>query len=423
MHENLLDAREIRAKTIDSWLKQGHSCLVSIHANIPGEQKNIFEAYIIVRFFESQIKETFMIHHSERFESDDGPYTLISLDVSDYKETKRKLISLEEKDALGRLVDLDLWSTPDILWSRDSLNIKPRACYLCGDVAHLCVRSHKHQLTDILSFISQKTIEHLKHNLHQIINYAMMTELNLEDKFGLVTPSSPGSHDDMDYNLMVKAKNVIIPYLVEMFELGYSNYELYDLLEHGRPIGIKAEQAMLIETHGVNCYKGLIFILGLVMTSLGYTMKHKQDFNHIFTNIHRLTQHLFDDFNSDPKTFGEKAYHEHQIKGARGEAYLGLPSVHHALQVIDYKPLTDENLRLTLQLLIRMTDDTVLLKRAGSFDAYVGIKKKVASLDVTQIDDVKAFTKEAIKQNLSFGGSADLLVATIFLHRIKQIYF
>lgn len=180
---------------------------------------------------------------------------------------------------------------------------------------------------------------------------------------------------------------------------------------------------MLLESGGVNCYKGLIFILGLILTSLGYTLKHQQSFNHIFTNIHQLTQHLFEDFNREPNSFGEKAYHEYQISGARGEAYLGLPSIHHALHMIGNKTLSDELLRITLQQLIRTTDDTVLLKRAGSFDRYMEIKKKVALLDVTQLDQVKTFTKEAIEENLSFGGAADLLVGTIFLHMVEHIYF
>lgn len=423
MHDELLAARETRAKTIDSWLLQGHMCLVSIHANIPGEHKNIPEAYVIVRFFESLIKKNLNTLKTERYNSEDGPYTLISLDESDFKKTKLKLIDLEESDPLGRLVDLDLWSSPDILWSRDSVQVKPRTCYICSDVAHHCVRSKKHTLLETLSFVKQITKKHLETHILLLIKQAMMTELKLEDKFGLVTPSSAGSHDDMDYELMICAQDEIIPYFIEMFTLGYNEKEIYNLFELVRPIGVKAEEAMFKATNGINCYKGLIFILGLVCTSLGYTLKHQQDFNHLFTNIHQLSQHLFDDFDQEPQSFGEKAYHEHRISGARGEAYLGLPSVHHALHAFGDKPMTDELLRLILQQLIRSTDDTVLLKRAGSFDNYMAIKKKVASLDVTKIDQVKAFTKEAIKQNLSFGGSADLLVATIFLHTIEHTYF
>lgn len=423
MHDDLLSARETRSKTIDSWLKQGHSCLVSIRANIPGEHKNISEAYVIVRFFESLIRKKYTIVKHERFTSNDGPYTLISLDESDYRKVKLELIELEESEALGRLVDLDLWTAPDQLWSRDSVQMKPRTCFICGDIAHHCIRSLKHSLDETLAFVQRITQEHLEKQMSILTKKAMMIELNLEDKFGLVTPSSTGSHDDMDYHLMIRAQRVIIPYFVEMFRLGYGDFEIYNLFDLARPLGVKAEQAMLDETGGVNCYKGLIFILGLILTSLGYTLKHQQDFNHVFTNIHQLTQHLFDDFEQEPKSFGEKAFHEHRITGARGEAYLGLPSVHHALHVIGNKTLTDELLRIILQQIIRSTDDTVLLKRAGSFEAYTAIKKKVASLDVTQINQVKEFTREAIHQGLSFGGAADLLVATIFLHEIEQTYF
>lgn len=45
-------------------------------------------------------------------------------------------------------------------------------------------------------------------------------ELNLHPKFGLVTPYSNGSHDDMNYELMKEAQEVIIPGLIEMFFVG-----------------------------------------------------------------------------------------------------------------------------------------------------------------------------------------------------------
>ena len=89
----------------------------------------------------------------------------------------------------------------------------------------------------------------------------------------------------------------------------------------------------------------------------------------------------------------KKAYHEHQISGARGEAYLGLPSVHHAIHSMTNKSLDDTTLRQLLQQLIRSTDDTVLLKRAKSFENYMEVKKRVASLDVTDIEKVKSFTE------------------------------
>lgn len=423
MHNIILEAREKRAKEIESWLMRGCDVLVQIHANIPNAYKNQKEAYIVVRFFEMKVKSLYQINHIERFDSADGPYTLISILDQNPRDVKQMMIDLEDHLRLGRLVDIDVWSIPDQLWSRASLKIPPRKCYLCDDIAHHCIRSQKHSLSDIMLFIKDTTLDHLLDDVSQLAEKVMLQELNLEDKFGLVTPSSTGSHDDMDYHLMKKTQKVIIPHLVNMFKLGYQCEEIYNLFPKARKIGQLAEQEMLEFTEGVNCYKGLIFILGLVMASTGYTLSHIQDVSHIFTNIHHMTQNILDDFEKKPKTFGEKAYYEHQIMGARGEAYLGLPSVHHALNLMKDVPLSDTLLRQVLQQLIRTTDDTVLLKRAGSFEKYLKIKKQVAEIDVTQIEQVRTFTHWAIKENLSFGGSADLLIATLFIHDFAERYF
>lgn len=423
MHDLILEAREKRAKKIESWLNLGYDVLVSIHANIPSGYKNKKEAYIIVRFFEMLLKETFSTHKCERFESEDGPYTLLTLQDIPPKEVKEKMIEIEDNIPLGRLVDLDVWSIPDHLFSRSTLQRKPRRCYLCDDVAHHCIRTHKHALNDVIQFIEKTTKDHLYEDVGHLVKKVMLEELNLDDKFGLVTPSSTGSHHDMDYQLMKDTQKIIIPYFVELFQLGYEHDDIYNLLPKAREIGLQAEHTMLEYTKGINCYKGLIFILGVVLVSTGYTLSNQQDVGHIFTNIHTLTQNILDDFENNPKTFGEKAYHEHQIMGARGEAYLGLPSVHHALNLMKEMPLTDTLLRRVLQQLIRTTDDTVLLKRAGSFDAYMAIKKEVSMIDVTDLAQVKHFTEEAIEKHLSFGGSADLLIATLFIYHFSKRYF
>jgi len=422
MSDAILDAREKRASLLSMMLSKGYDAVLSIRANIPGHQKNTPEAYIIVRYFEYFLREKIGFIHHERLEGEDGPYVFAAVETDEIKVLKQKLVQIEDELPLGRLVDLDVWTIEGSL-SRSDLGIKPRKCYLCDRDAHFCVRNRKHALDDVLAFIKHTVKAHLVMDMQQMAKDAMMRELNLEDKFGLVTPTNSGSHHDMTYDLMIQAQDIILPYLAKLFELGGSGLEHYQLMDLGRPIGVEAENAMFEVTHGVNCYKGLIFILGLVMLSSGYVLSHHHDFNHLFLTIQLLAKPLLDDFEKRPISFGEKAYHEHQIMGARGEAALGLPSVHHALRIMDQRPLTDDLLREILQLLIRSTDDTVLLKRAGSFEKYLTIKKKIALLDVHDLVAVRQFTQEAIDEKISFGGSADLLIATLFMHELQKHYF
>jgi triphosphoribosyl-dephospho-CoA synthetase len=53
----------------------------------------------------------------------------------------------------------------------------------------------------------------------------------------------------------------------------------------------------------------------------------------------------------------------------------------------------------------------------------MAIKKEVSLIDVTDLAQVKHFTEGAIEKHLSFGGSADLLIATLFIYYFTQRYF
>lgn len=422
MNHNQLDVKEMRFNTIQSYLDKGYDYVVVIKANIPGQHKHRSESYMIVHVGENILKTMLSDITCIRHEGEDGPWTLALLKM-DMIHLKHKLIEIENNHALGRLLDLDIYDQSLEPISRTALGYPKRACFLCDKDAHLCVREKTHPFEELDAYIKKTIHAYLVDTLSYFIKESMMKELNLDHKFGLVTPSTSGSHVDMNYELMVKTQQIIIPYLTDIFFVGYSDIERYRLLTEARKIGINAEWAMFEKTNGVNCYKGLIFILGLVLVSLGYTLYHHQTFEHIFHNIQLISKPLLDDFMDKPITFGEHAYQEHRIMGARGEAYLGLPSVHHALSFLEHKELTDTELRKSLQLIIRSTDDTVLLKRAKSFENYLEAKKRIENVNMDHLDDVKSFTKWAIENRLSFGGSADLLIATLFLYYIKPIFF
>ena len=158
--------------------------------------------------------------------------------------------------------------------SRADYNQELRRCMICNHSAIDCMRSNRHSLDDILNHIDTKILNYLKVNIASIVKDSMLSELNLEYKFGLVTPTSNGSHDDMNYAMMLESINVLIPYFLEIFDLGFISKSGENLFEEARIIGIKAEQAMLQHSNQVNTYKGLIYILGFVLLSIGDLIKN-----------------------------------------------------------------------------------------------------------------------------------------------------
>ncbi|MDO9628926.1 MAG: citrate lyase holo-[acyl-carrier protein] synthase [Acholeplasmataceae bacterium] len=418
---DLLTARESRHFRIQELHDTFNLPLISIKANIPGENKNISEAYLLVRLFLNELKPYVSIKYLEYKESMDGPYYLIVTLKDNHQDIKSILVGIEDTHPLGRFVDLDFYLDGQKSVSRGDLKLPFRKCYLCENDAHDCSRNQTHTIKELTSFIHKSIEKYLFNLVTDYAEKAMLYELNIEHKFGLVTKTTMGSHSDMTYDLMLKAQKVIIPYFGKMFIKGYRSNDIHNLFIEAREIGISAEEEMLKETGGINCYKGLIFVLGLVMLSTGYMISHHQQFDLIFKNVQNMTKDLLKEFDRDPITFGEQAFHTHQVKGARGEAYLGFPTIHLALVNLEYKDsLSDSALRGLLQMIILSTDDTVLLKRAGTLERYMMIKRKLSEVDTENLDEVIEFTKYCIKENISFGGSADLLVSTIFLFLIKK---
>ncbi|MBU1141967.1 MAG: citrate lyase holo-[acyl-carrier protein] synthase [Firmicutes bacterium] len=420
MKNDPLDARENRLNEINHLMTPDNT-IILVKANIPGTNKNIREAHLLVRLFCLKIQNLYPLKKAEIKVSPDGPYCLFAVDTNNSLDIKKHMVMIEETHPLGRFIDLDVFHLNQFSLSRTDLHIPNRKCYLCNQDALFCSRNQTHPVDSLIGFIENQVRSYLRNIVTKIVHQAIITELNLDDKFGLVSKSSQGSHQDMDYLLMVKAEKAILPYLVDLFEVGFTSDHLSNLLEQTRPIGIAAEQEMLQMTQGVNAYKGLIFILGLALLATGYALSHQQDFYGIYSNVKIISETILDDFKKDQLTAGHKAYQTYKMTGIRGEAYRGISSVQSAMKLLtDDEDLT---LRNVLKYLILVSEDTVFLKRAGNIENYNEIKEELKQTDVTQINQLKAFNKKMIQKHISFGGAADLLIVAIFLNLIRKEFY
>lgn len=422
MNNSVLDAREKRIFHIDESLKES-PIVLCIKANIPGPNKNLWYGKYLVLYFKKLLEHTCDSCTSYTYQSDDGYYALIHLPDDDVISIKHFLMHIEETHPLGRLIDLDIFHRQNKSVSRIDIGAPLRTCMLCEEPAILCMRYQKHSLEEMLDFIKKETQIFLLQDIKKQIHLAIITELELEDKFGLVTKSSSGSHDDMDYHLMLKAIDAILDDFVEIFKLGLLSDHLDHLFSQAKKIGIHAEKKMLEATNGINCYKGLITVLGFACLASGYALSHQHTFSKIFSDIQYLAKDIMNDFDRPIHTFGIKAYQDYQMTGIRGECSKGLPTVQMVLN--KYPHLTKDDsitLRKALRDLIVLSEDTVFLKRSKSFNRYQEIKDEIKKLDLDNLVQIKKYTQKMIDENISFGGSADLLITTIYLQNIKHLF-
>ena len=73
---------------------------------------------------------------------------------------------------------------------------------------------------------------------------------------------------------------------------------------------------------------------------------------------------------------------------------------------------------MTLIYIIKEKKDTVALKRAGTMENYSIWIDKISSIKKYNVKQIEKISNECIEGEMSFGGSADILIAAIFLHFI-----
>ena len=416
--DKILEAREKRSKLIKAKIDNSsvtNYTLIIIKANVIGVNKSPYYAYLVINVFLKRIKDNLNIINYEFYETVDGPFYLIEV-KGEAKEVKHLCIDLEENHSLGRLVDLDVYNNEGSI-SRRELGHGFRKCLICDDIAIKCMRNSKHTLTDLTNQANKIIRDYLDSIILEMIDKSITMEATLDPKFGLVTINSNGSHPDMDFDLLMASRDAIKDDLKKMFFYGFENDDIATGFQKARKLGLDTETKMYKANNNINTYKGLIFILGIVLVAIGYALKNnrKDLFNLIKIIGKDLVKELYEE---DYKTFGKYAYINYGFLGARGEVHNGLENVKNAKDLLmDY---SDKTLTKTLIYLIRNTEDTVLLNRSKTIEKYNYFKTLVGNIKEYNLEMINEITIECIKDNISFGGSADLLVASIFISLIEK---
>ncbi|EOV8088020.1 triphosphoribosyl-dephospho-CoA synthase CitG [Providencia rettgeri] len=288
------------------------------------------------------------------------------------------------------------------------------------------------QPTKQLSHINEKLASYYS----QLAWHAMLAEVNLTPKPGLVDRHNTGAHKDMALTDFHLSANAIAIHFPRFLQAGaqYKDCPIEQLLPLIRPIGIDCEKSMFRATKGVNTHKGSIFSLGLVLTVIGRLIAQQQFVSPesvsflVASMCKGITNELKQ--KTENPTAGRRLYQEHGLTGARGEAEGGYSlvikhSLPYYLQQLTKGKLADIALLDTLILLMSLNDDTNIVNRGG-VKGLTWVKQRAKQLLITGIntdDDlvkVKQFDSECIQLNMSPGGSADLLILTWFFARLPN---
>ena len=442
----MLGAREARAMRQQQLLEEYQLPVISFCLNIAGPVKN---SPVLRRAFREGLERLecallagrLDIVHREEVDEPTGCEALWVV-RGDGRAVKELCVELEDRDALGRLFDLDVLDPVSGKWDRTQLGQPPRKCLVCGKEGKGCASRRLHTVEELQS-ATQAILEDYfakkdQQTLGALAAKTLLYEVCTPPKPGLVDRSNNGSPRAMDVFTFLDSTAALLPYFEEAVRLGIETRNLppQETFRRLRQAGAAGERAMFRATGGVNTHKGAVFTLGTVCAAAGrlWTAEgFSKDLDAALALCGEMSaQAVQKDFEAIRRegahTTGQRLYLEHGLEGIRGElsrglpavAQIGLPTLRHRLEAGD--SLEQAGVQVLLALMAQVVDTNLIARGGleGQQWAMEQTKNLTQGRAVLQ-EEAEKLDRALIERNLSPGGCADLLAITYFLEFLSRM--
>lgn len=442
----MLGAREARAMRQQQLLEKYKRPVISFCLNIAGPVKN---SPVLCRAFREGLERLECALLAARLgiaarEEVDQPTGCEALWVinGDGLAVKELCVELEDRDALGRLFDLDVLDPVSGKWDRTQLGQLPRKCLVCGKEGKGCASRRLHTVEELQEATRAILEDYFgkkdQQTLGALAAKALLYEVCTTPKPGLVDRNNNGSHRDMDLFTFLDSTAALLPYFEEAVRLGMETRNLppQETFRRLRQAGTAGERAMFRATGGVNTHKGAVFTLGTVCAAAGrlWTAEgFSKDLDAALALCGKMSaQVVQEDFESMRRegahTTGQRLYLEHGLEGIRGElsrglpavAQIGLPTLRRRLEAGD--SLEQAGVQVLLALMAQVVDTNLIARGGleGQQWAMEQAKNLTQGRGATQ-QEAEKLDRALIERNLSPGGCADLLAITYFLEFLSRM--
>ena len=263
---------------------------------------------------------------------------------------------------------------------------------------------------EAMEYIPKSTIPYLVADLAE---RALRLELDTTPKPGLVDRQDNGAHKDMDYALMSKSISALRPYLTRLAVESAKDIDPAKI----KKIGIEAEKAMLKATGGVNTHKGALFCIGLSVAAASNLASATGSVQ--VYSFKELVSRAASEIPSARGTHGAEVKRSFKAVGALENARAAYPELF-TDWLPYYRSLEGDPFRCHKTLLHIMTtlDDTNILHRRGAEGLAHAEAEAARLLEDFSESGLSSLNKDFIRENISPGGSADMLSLTIFIESI-----
>lgn len=263
--------------------------------------------------------------------------------------------------------------------------------------------------------------------LAELAVQALLDEVNLTPKPGLVDRRGSGAHQDLTLALMERSAHSLRSVFHALALAGWQRRADSALRQQIGRIGRAGEQRMMQVTDGVNTHRGAIWALGLLVAAVAMqggkgTPQHSC---RLAAELAQLTdlgmpKHLSN---------GQRASQRYQVAGAREEAQQGFPHVINIalpqLWQSRHQGANEQAAQINALMAIMMTlSDTCVLSRGGMpalHHLQQGAVRVLQAGGYQSPAGQAAFARldqQLQASHVSPGGAADLLAAALFLDRV-----
>lgn len=291
-------------------------------------------------------------------------------------------------------------------------------------------------MTAMTLHISQRQTGLAPAALARLVVQALLDEVTLTPKPGLVDLRSRGAHTDLNWALMCHSACVLQPVFAALADAGWhANQDDDSLRQQIGRIGRHGEALMMAATGGVNTHRGAIWALGLLVTAAAQLARRGAALTPAAVAARAAVLARLPDRGAPPETGnkGELACRQYQVGGARGQAMAAFPHVIDIglpwLRTSRARGDNETTARLNALLaIIAQLDDTCVLSRGGEealLELQAGAAQVLAAGGAASKDGASgllALEGQVLERRVSPGGAADLLAATLFLDQIDNTY-
>jgi triphosphoribosyl-dephospho-CoA synthase len=258
---------------------------------------------------------------------------------------------------------------------------------------------------------------------------ALIDEVTLAPKPGLVDIRSRGAHRDLDWSLMCVSALALQPTFVELARAGIDIEPMRALRERIGAIGRDGEARMFDATGGVNTHRGAIWALGLLVTAAAREPS-ELDPRVVASRAGSIARVQDRHAPAITGNKGEQACLDYNVGGARGQARAGFPHVVDIAlpELLRSRARGDSETAARLNALLAVMatlDDTCVLARGGR-DALAEMQhgarcvlERGGAAALAGRRELKALDRRLVELHVSPGGAADLLAAALFLDRLQ----